>query len=394
MERPPRRREGSWENSSSSSMDSSDSEYEANKQNKDNVCWVFSMMSGDTQLTIFKIASIGNGEQEGQQRSSGDQESPWSFDGAFFFTKPWSPNQHVVERPMNRVEIWVRLWGLPLEYQHPNIAKKIAKAIGESVQALHKLWNHCPQEGVLHLPAQCCRGDDQPTNQRASERVDLPYVTIPTLNQFAAEMKAYRKRRSSRTTTFHYYGGEDGGAGTSRSIPSSPFELELEPIVSLDSLEPNSSNIVLLRNEESKNIQREIQEIMASIVTDRYNYETLYNQLQTKGEQVLEGLRKRAANDPRIQPKDNTPRWVSFHNGVFTLTNTKVVEKQLGQPKSSTMGEIRGIEMEQHAVNNMEFLLELETTLWQDDSDGEERTYSIEVLSNTSMGTRGVDSGN
>ncbi|OMO50547.1 Zinc knuckle CX2CX4HX4C [Corchorus olitorius] len=53
--------------------------------------------------------------------------------------------------------------------------------------------------------------------REAAARVDAPSVSIPTLNQFVAEMKAYNRRRSRRNTTFYYLSGiNDDEAGTSQ----------------------------------------------------------------------------------------------------------------------------------------------------------------------------------
>ncbi|OMO99624.1 Endonuclease/exonuclease/phosphatase [Corchorus olitorius] len=375
--------------------------------------------------------------------------------------------------------------------------------------------------------------------REATERVDMPCVTIPNINQFTAEMKAYNRRRSRRNTRFYYLGDGNDGAGTSQqgaaigamrgfttvpttpthspptdlqhqtrsenlevpnintvttqplnplefltqnqtlnhrenpnllaqdtpltqtltqplhpetpiinivatqiqntsenmiinqtlnlggepnlprqnspptlnivdplyldpsnqvqtltrlepspdlfipdsSIPSSPLEMELEPIVDLEALEQNAETTDPLGDADTREIYREIEEIMASVIADRYNYEMLYDQVLTEGEQALEGLRSRVENNPHIQPRDNTPRWVGFQNGVFTLTNARVVEEQSAQLVGNTR-ESREVRREEQALQgDLNFSLELETHLWQDNSDGEEKTYTFEMLS-------------
>ncbi|OMO90423.1 Endonuclease/exonuclease/phosphatase [Corchorus olitorius] len=120
---------------------------------------------------------------------------------------------------------------------------------------------------------------------------------------------------------------------------------------------------------------------MASVIADRYNYEMLYDQVLAEGEQALEGLRSRAENNPHIHPRDNTPRWVGFQNGVFTLTNARVVEELSAQLVSNTRDNKEVGREEQALQGDLNFSLELETHLWQDNSDGEEKTYTFEVLS-------------
>ncbi|OMO50548.1 hypothetical protein COLO4_38026 [Corchorus olitorius] len=133
--------------------------------------------------------------------------------------------------------------------------------------------------------------------------------------------------------------------------------MELEPIVDLDTLEPNIDTTVALSNTENRNIQQEIKKIMASVIEDKYNYETLYDHILTEGEQTLNGLRERAENNPQVHPRDNTPRWDKGGNKAL--------------------------------LGNMEFCLELETHLWKDNSDGEERTYTFKVQSRTEIEANG-----
>ncbi|OMO97002.1 hypothetical protein CCACVL1_04713 [Corchorus capsularis] len=185
------------------------------------------------------------------------QEGPWSFDGAFFFTEPWTPNQPITERSMQKVEIWVELWGLPLEYQQDDAARKIAKAAGEVIRVdwadtptrnirfvrviiainpwkplmpgcfvtrddgvdmwvpfkYQRVFKLCTTCGIIgHKRSMCPYQHSQVEemiNQQireAAERVDVPAVHIPNLNQFSTEMKAYNRRISRRTTTFYYLG--------------------------------------------------------------------------------------------------------------------------------------------------------------------------------------------
>ncbi|OMO90422.1 hypothetical protein COLO4_19176 [Corchorus olitorius] len=244
MERAPRTRDCSWENSSSSSVDSSDSEYEANShgthQPQPQIIhdrrvlrmpfqseelephrpkWRKCLLGFLHDVRRYSTDYLQNciNREWGTSKSatvmgrSGNhyvisfdtdydmgwvtQEGPWSFDGAFFFTEPWTPNQPVTDRPMQRIEIWVELWGLPLAYQQPEAAKKIAKAAGEYGQ-VEEMINQQIRE--------------------ATERVDMPCVTIPNINQFTAEMKAYNRRRSRRNTRFYYLGDGNDGAGTSQ----------------------------------------------------------------------------------------------------------------------------------------------------------------------------------
>ncbi|OMO83958.1 hypothetical protein COLO4_22304 [Corchorus olitorius] len=505
MDGAPRRRECSWENSSSSSMDSSGSENETNSHGVHQPqpqaihemrvlripfqpeelephrgYWRRSLLGFLQDVRRFSTDYLQNcinrewgtsnsaivvGRADNHYVISFDsdydmdwvsQEGPWSFNGAFFFTELWRPNQPVSERSMQKIEIWVELWGLPLEYQQPDATKKIAQAAGKVIRVdwentrarnirfsrvriainpwkplmpgcmitrddgvdmwipfkYQRVFKLCTNCGIIgHKRSYCPHQYEEVENminqqiREASERVDAPSVTIPTLNQFMSEMKAYNKRRSRRTTTFYYLGGGDDTAGPSHqggaqqenkraqmelipetsnqhttgeptqtspqppnqntqpctrpqtllltcltpeptlfipenSIPNSPLDIELEPIVNLDTIVPNPQNIAPVVNIESRDFQQDIEEIMTTVLADRYDYETLYAQVLTEGEQALNDLRRRAENNPHIQPRDNTPRWVGFQNGVFTLTNGRVAEERHEQPESSNRGNL------------------------------------------------------
>ncbi|OMO62941.1 hypothetical protein COLO4_32803 [Corchorus olitorius] len=85
---------------------------------------------------------------------------------------------------------------------------------------VYKLYTTC---GIIghkrgYCPYQCAEVEDMINQQirEAITRVDCPSVTVPTLNQFVAEMKAYSRRRSIRNATFYYFRDWDDNAETSQ----------------------------------------------------------------------------------------------------------------------------------------------------------------------------------
>ncbi|KAF7810342.1 reverse transcriptase [Senna tora] len=56
-------------------------------------------------------------------------EGPWSVHGALFHLINWRPNLAITEVPL-----WVQLWGLPLEYQIPHVARKLAQIAGDIME--------------------------------------------------------------------------------------------------------------------------------------------------------------------------------------------------------------------------------------------------------------------
>ena len=62
-------------------------------------------------------------------------ERPWAVDGAFLVLEKWRPNLVLNRLQLNFVSLWVQLHGLPLEYQHPELAKCMGKIMGIFVKA-------------------------------------------------------------------------------------------------------------------------------------------------------------------------------------------------------------------------------------------------------------------
>lgn len=57
-------------------------------------------------------------------------EGPWAVDGALLVLEKWRPNLVISNLQINFISIWVQLLGLPLEYQHPELAKKMGQMMG------------------------------------------------------------------------------------------------------------------------------------------------------------------------------------------------------------------------------------------------------------------------
>ena len=57
-------------------------------------------------------------------------EGPWFVDGALLVLEKWRSNLVMSKLHLNFVSIWVQLHGLPLEYQDPELAKRMGQMIG------------------------------------------------------------------------------------------------------------------------------------------------------------------------------------------------------------------------------------------------------------------------
>ena len=54
-------------------------------------------------------------------------EGPWSVDGALLIMEKWRPNLVLGKLQLNYVSFLVQLHGFPLEYQYPELAKKMGQ---------------------------------------------------------------------------------------------------------------------------------------------------------------------------------------------------------------------------------------------------------------------------
>lgn len=52
------------------------------------------------------------------------------MDGALFILDQWRPNLVLGRLQLNFVSLWVQLYGLPLKYQYPELAKRIGQLMG------------------------------------------------------------------------------------------------------------------------------------------------------------------------------------------------------------------------------------------------------------------------
>lgn len=52
------------------------------------------------------------------------------MDGAFFILEQWRLNLVLGRLQLNFVSLWVQIHGLPLEYQYPELAKRMGQLIG------------------------------------------------------------------------------------------------------------------------------------------------------------------------------------------------------------------------------------------------------------------------
>ncbi|OMO86897.1 hypothetical protein COLO4_20867 [Corchorus olitorius] len=183
------------------------------------------------------------------------EQTPWNFQGAFFATRKWNPNIPLGEIVLDRIELWLQIWGLPIEYQNAVAVGKLARTAGEVIRidwrhqrprnirflrvrialdprqplaagctlemddgtvrwinfSYEKVNKLCLSCGMLGHTHPYCSKDavevDRLARQRMRpiiERYGHPIVTDPQNNFFSNEMRAFLHRAIRRTTKIAY----------------------------------------------------------------------------------------------------------------------------------------------------------------------------------------------
>lgn len=60
--------------------------------------------------------------------------APWSVQGGFLVTILWEPNMILRNLIVREAPVWVEFWGLPLEFQIPWVARKLASLVGQFLE--------------------------------------------------------------------------------------------------------------------------------------------------------------------------------------------------------------------------------------------------------------------
>ncbi|OMO57084.1 hypothetical protein COLO4_35506 [Corchorus olitorius] len=175
--------------------------------------------------------------------------------GLCLLLRSWNPNIPLGEIVLDRIELWLQIWGLPVEYQNAVVAEKLARTAREVIKID---WRHlrprnirflrvrialdprkplasgctmersngtvqwavfsyeninklCLSYGFLgHTHPYCSRDAaevDKMVRQRMrpiTERYDHPIVTDPQNNLFSNRMRAFLHRASRITTRVAY----------------------------------------------------------------------------------------------------------------------------------------------------------------------------------------------
>lgn len=60
--------------------------------------------------------------------------SPWSFDNKILILKKWSPNFHPTKDIIDKIPLWIRLPGLPIEYWDKEVTISITSEVGKVIR--------------------------------------------------------------------------------------------------------------------------------------------------------------------------------------------------------------------------------------------------------------------
>ncbi|OMO73972.1 hypothetical protein COLO4_26770 [Corchorus olitorius] len=158
------------------------------------------------------------------------ERTPWSLEGALFVTVKWNPNTPLSQLKLERMEAWLQIWDLPIEYQQPHVAETMAQVAGEVIRLD---WDDSPTRNIRYmrvriavdprkpLAAGCTLEMDNGYTMRipfsykkvtklclscgiVGHTMGFPIVYEPNENLFSNSMRAFFNRSSRRTTRLRY----------------------------------------------------------------------------------------------------------------------------------------------------------------------------------------------
>ncbi|OMP08518.1 hypothetical protein COLO4_06395 [Corchorus olitorius] len=110
----------------------------------------------------------------------------------------WNPNVPLGEIVLDRIELWLQIWGLSIEYHNARVAEKLARTAREIIKID---WRYQRPRNIRFLRVRIALDPKQPL---AAERYGYPIVTDPQNNFFSNNMRAFLHRASRRTTRVAY----------------------------------------------------------------------------------------------------------------------------------------------------------------------------------------------
>ncbi|OMO89794.1 hypothetical protein COLO4_19587 [Corchorus olitorius] len=87
------------------------------------------------------------------------EQTPWSYQGALFATRRWNPNVPLRDMVLDRIELWLQIVGLPVEYQNNIVAEKLARTAGEIIKID---WVHRRPRNIRFLRVRIALDPRQP----------------------------------------------------------------------------------------------------------------------------------------------------------------------------------------------------------------------------------------
>ena len=315
------------------------------------------------------------------------EHGAWSLDSALMAMDVWRPNTPLNSVNIYYIQVWVQLWGLPLEYQQPSIAQRIAQTIGTvsevdwteifprnisflrvrvwidpntplmagsmlrrddgvmtwvefRYERIHTVCLRCGSIGhtAPHCPQLNPDIERMINDQMESNNRRFDYETGYDLQNilFTNNIRAIHNRQNRRTTRIEVNDAEDNTDYyiNDNRIPDEPIP---SPIP-LDVVFPDEADHGLQqRHDHPEDHPEEFFQQSNREINSLVNPE-------------IQPVYQPVYQDPFIQPENNTPRWIQLPGGEVMFTNGRLDESNSrDQPESSAMGELRApMEMQEN----------------------------------------------
>ncbi|OMO68560.1 hypothetical protein CCACVL1_19902 [Corchorus capsularis] len=238
------------------------------------------------------------------------QESPWLLDGGMLVVEPWRPNTALRDVEVRHTNMWVQLWGMPLEYFQEEIAHGWEPDPNmQTVGAGNE--NFGQQTDQQHQQQQ---GGEQLQNLEGTN-INLPPLPEILLNLPQVE---YEENRVT-IETFHQ---SEGSQQEEPQLLPEEVNHEISPPsldITMGPTQRTGETLTEIQSQEAHiNQGKGLAETMFEIWQEQQSkIDEMFNEMNKQGGRYLDDLLQRVYGSPYTQPADNTPRTLDVEKGVI-----------------------------------------------------------------------------
>ncbi|OMO87035.1 hypothetical protein CCACVL1_09301 [Corchorus capsularis] len=285
--------------------------------------------------------------------STAVQESPWLLDGGMLVVEPWRPNTALRDVEVRHTNMWVQLWGMPLEYFQEEIAVSLAQVIGpvERVDWDNTNIRFMRVEVLVDLTRPLIPDCSMVRDDGVRERVRFRYERV---EKFCAGNENFGQQTDQQHQ--QQQGGEQlqNLEGTDINLPPLP-----EILLNLPQVEYEENRVTVEAFHQSEGSQQEEPQLLPEESQEAHinqgkglaetvfeiwqeqqsKIDEMFNEMNKQGGRYLDDLLQRVYGSPYTQLADNTPRWVQLPSGNLLYTNGRITSNNNQERlESSAMG--------------------------------------------------------